>query len=201
MVKRDNYELALQAAQKRFCSYDTKQLLTRSGVTDRGEYLQTRFVGAEVLICKKTGVITVDGEPADFCETLSILDWLCDRDPDAQASGEFCPVSSLPGIWVGGSGLMMAAPELAQQIEKDPKKYQKVIKRIWGKFLNSGDIGVEFQVFPDLPMQIKFFFSDEEFPPSLTFMWDKNSLQFVRYETLYYICGVVQKHLLRRMRQ
>ena len=31
--------------------------------------------------------------------------------------------------------------------------------------------------------------SDEEFPPVLKFMWDENVLDYLRFETLYYVMG------------
>lgn len=196
---KSNYEITLQNAMKRFCSYDMTVLSQRPGVTDGGEYLQTRFFGMNTKIFKKTGEITVDGQPADFCEALSVFDWLCDRKENAKASGEFCPVHSLPGVVVRGKGLTMDAPELAQRIEKDITRFQKIIQKMDGKTINLGDFGAEIEIFPELPMQMKFYYSDEEFPPSITFLWDKNILNFVRYETVYYLCGTIKKHLLTIM--
>ena len=66
---------------------------------------------------------------------------------------------------------------------------------------NMGDIGHRLQIFPDLPMCLKFYFGDEEFPPQLTLLWDKNTLRFVRYETVYYIAGCLQKRLLELIKQ
>lgn len=194
-----NYEITLQNAMKRFCSYDMTVLSQRPGVTDGGEYLQTRFFGMNTKIFKKTGEITVDGQPADFCEALSVFDWLCDRKENAKASGEFCPVHSLPGVVVRGKGLMMDAPEVAEIIDHNPGIFEDIITKIGGKPRNIGDIGAEIEIFPKLTMQMKFYHSDEEFPPSITFLWDKNILNFVRYETVYYLCGTIKKHLLTIM--
>ena len=199
MVKQDNYKISLQNAMKRFCSYDMELLSRRVGVTDRGEYLETLFFGMETKIDKKTGCVTVDNQPADFCEGLSVFDWLCDGKTDAKASYCFCPVSSLPGVLVRGQGLMMAAPELAQRIEKDISHFQKIILKMGGKAISMGDFGAEIEIFPGLPMQLKFYHSDEEFPSNITFLWDKNILQFVRYETIYYLSATIKKHLLHRM--
>lgn len=194
-----NYEITLQNAMKRFCSYDMNIICQRPGVTDRGEYLETRFFGMPTQICKKTGQVTVGGEPADFCETLSVFDWLCDGKPDAKASGDYCPVSSLPGILVQGQGLLMTAPEMAELIDKNPDRFRRICKNLGSKPVDIGDLCEEIEIFPGLPMQIKFYHSDEEFPPSVTFLWDKNILSFVRYETVYYIAGVLKKHLLKDM--
>lgn len=194
-----NYEITLQSAMKRFCSYDMESISRKHGITDRGESFETRFLGMETKINKNTGSVTVDGVPADYCEGLSVFDWLCDGKPDAKASHSFCPVSSLPGVLVRGQGLLMEAPELAKEIDAAPEKFQAICKKLGGKILNIGDFGVQIDIFPNLPMQLKFYHSDEEFPPSLTFLWDANILDFVRYETVYYICGTLKKHLIHQM--
>ncbi len=196
-IKMDNYEITLQNAMKRFCSYDIAVLSQKPGVMDGGEHLRTRFFGMETLISKKSGEITVNGEKADFCEALSVFDWLCDGKADAKASGGYAPVSSLPGVFVRGSGLMMKSPELAEAIEKKPDAFRNVCLQLGGKTVDIGDIGVEIPIFPDLFMMLKFYFGDEEFPPDITFLWDENILQFVRYETVYYIAGTLKKHLLQ----
>ena len=59
--------------------------------------------------------------------------------------------------------------------------------------------GIGLPVFPGVSMCLKFYFADEEFPPQLTFLWDKNMLQFVRYETVYYIAGCIRERLLKRI--
>ena len=185
---------------KRFCSYDMESISRKHGIADRGEYFETRFLGMETRINKHTGSVTVDGVPADYCEALSVFDWLCDGKPGAKAAESFCPVSSLPGVLVRGQGLLMEAPELANVIDKNPAKFQNNILQMTGKVINIGDFGVEIEIFPELPMQMKFYHSDEEFPPTLTFLWDANILDFVRYETVYYICATLKKHLLQIMK-
>ena len=195
MKKPNNYEISLQAAMKRFCSYDMTVLSQKMGVTDRGEYLQTRFFGMETKINKTTGAVTVDGQPADFCEALSVFDWLCDGKPGAKASGAFCPVSSLPGVLVRDSGLMMKASQLSESIHRNPEEFCKKCRKMGGKMVNIGDIGAEIEIFPGLPMEMKFYFGDDEFSPEIIFLWDKNILQFVRYETVYYIAACLQKQL------
>lgn len=190
-----NYEISLQNAMKRFCSYDMTVLSQKNGITDRGAYLETRFFGMETSICKKTGKVTLNGENADFCEALSVFDWLCDGRKDAKASFRFCPVSSLPGILVQGSGLMMKSPELSESIHHNPDQFREICLQMGGKILDFGDICAEIHIFPDLPMRLKFYFGDEEFKPDITFLWDENILQFVRYETVYYIAATLTKRL------
>ena len=116
----NNYDKMLADACHRFTTYDMQALAQRPGMEDIGACLKTHFLGETVLLRKEDGRITVGGRAADFGETLSVLDWLCDGKPDAKAAGEYCTVGSLPGIYVGGSGLMMSGGSLAEKIETAP---------------------------------------------------------------------------------
>ena len=60
-----------------------------------------------------------------------------------------------------------------------------------------GDLGFRFPVFGDLSVILKFYRADEDFPASLTLLWDENMLQFVFYETVFYMAG----HLLGVIRE
>ena len=197
----NNYERMLDAARMRCSGYDMALLAAKPGVEDRGAYLRTSFFTQEVLVHKETAAVTVDGRPADFGEGLSVYDWLCDRKPGAAASGEYCLVSSLPGVVVSGSGLNMAMPILAEKIHCNNAGFISCMEAMGGERICLGDLGYRLAIFPDFSMALKFYFGDEEFQPELTLLWDKNALQFVRYETLYYIAGCLRNRLLRMMEE
>ncbi len=191
----DNYAIARQAAEARFCQYDHDKILQNPHIFRENDQICTTFLGETARISMETGRITVGGHPADFCETLTIFDWLCDRKQDAKAAWEFCPVSSLPGVLVSGNGLVMNCADLAAKIDQKPDRFLFACQAMGGRPIPLGDIGIELMAFPDLPMQIKFYHCDEEFPASMTLLWDKSTLQFIRYETVYYLAGCVRRRL------
>ena len=49
--------------------------------------------------------------------------------------------------------------------------------------------------FDGLPIVIQLWLGDEEFPPSLRFLWDENALMYLRYETMYYAKGLLLQRL------
>ena len=195
----NNYDRMLLSAQQRFLEYDPHLLAIRPGVEDRANHFSTRFLGQQACIFKDNGCVTLDGEMADFIQTLSILDWLCDGKPDAVASEAYCPVASLPGVYVGGSGLSMEMPSLADAIHVAPDVFRNASQTMGATEEKLGDLGAKLEIFPGLTMCLKFYFGDEEFAPQLTLLWDRNMLHFVRYETIYYIDGCLQKRLLALM--
>jgi hypothetical protein len=195
----NNYDKMLADALQRFTTYDRAALARRPGVEGGEEVLSTCFLGEHVLLNPERGAITVGGRPAGFGEALSILDWLCDGRLDAQASGTYCTVSSLPGVLVSGSGLTMNGSALAAKIHETPEKFCDACRLMGGKAVSMGDIGYCLPIFPGVCVCLKFYFGDEEFAPQLTFLWDQNILQFVRYETVYYIAGCLLQRLRRLM--
>ena len=44
-------------------------------------------------------------------------------------------------------------------------------------------------VFDFFPVCVRFWDADEEFPASLQFFWDAGALDFLYYETLWYVMG------------
>ena len=194
----NNYEKMLQAAQVRCTGYDMAALAAKKGVEDTPAHLKTKFFGQTVSVSKADGSVTVDGRPADFGEALSVYDWLCDRKDGAAASGEFCPVSSLPGVFVGGKGLSMTLPKLARCIQEEPDAFAAAMQAMGAEQIPLGDLGWKVDVFPGLSMCVKFYFGDDEFAPQLTLLWDRHMLSFVRYETVYYIAGCFYDRVMNR---
>ncbi len=196
----DNYAIAAQAAARQFCAYDMAPIARKKGVTDAGECLQAWFLGETVRVDKASGAVTFpDGRQANFCEALTVYDWLCDRKENAAPAWEFCPVSSLPGVLVSGSGLMMSGGELPRKVHQNPAVFRENCQKLGAKPIPIGDMGMELMAFADLPVRLKFYFADEEFPASLTVLWDKNILDFIRYETVYYLAACLFSRLSQNL--
>ncbi len=201
MNSMNNYAVARQAAEARFCQYDPGEILKKPGVFLENGYICTTFLGESVRVDTQTGKVWVAGRTGDFGETLTVLDWMCDRKEDARASFEFCPVSSLPGVLVSGGTLVMNFVALAAKIGKSPETFLAACKAMGGKSIPLGDIGMELMAFPDLPLQLKFYHADEEFPASMTLLFDRNTLQFIRYETVYYLAACLQNQLVQKIQE
>ena len=51
--------------------------------------------------------------------------------------------------------------------------------------------------FDCLPVLLRFWEADEEFPAQLQLLWDRNTCRYLRYETTFYLSG----EILRRLRE
>ena len=192
----NNYEKMQEAARLHFLSYDYQALSQRSGVVAGEQGLTIRFLGQECYVNRETGAIFVDGRQAGFGESLTVYDWLCDGQAGAIASGTFCSIHSLPGVFVSGGTLGLNGNSVAPLIARNPEKFLELCRQMDGRQVDGADLAVVIRAFPDLPVLLKFYDADEEFAPSLSLLWDSNILQFLRYETVYYLAGC----LLERIR-
>lgn len=55
----------------------------------------------------------------------------------------------------------------------------------------------ELALFPFLPVIVRFWESDEEFPASLQILTDKNMLDYMHYETVMFALS----HLMSRLKE
>lgn len=66
-----------------------------------------------------------------------------------------------------------------------------------GKELKKGDVAFELELFPFLPVIIRFWEADDEFPANLQILVDRNILDYMHYETLMFALT----HLFHRLKE
>ncbi len=163
----------------------------------RAYYLKTvggsrtlTFLGQPYRIAGETGaVFRDDGIPAGFGESLAIYDLLCHESPQKTVTGRFAPVNSLKGLPPGAGVGTDFHSRTAARFDADPEAFCRACVALGGERIDMGDIGFRFPVFGPLCVLLKFYRADEDFPASLTLLWEENMLQYIYYETVYYIAG------------
>ena len=128
---------------------------------------------------------------------MSIYDVLsCSRD-DCRLSGRFVTTKELMGMLQGsglGGGLFQ---QMCEDIDRETEGFKQACEQIGGRKEHGGDAAYYFWVFPFLPMILRFWKSDEEFPASMVVLWDANVLDFIHFETTWFVAG----HVLSRIRE
>lgn len=189
----DNYQLSRDRAQAFFLRYDQQRILDSWPVSHTDDTMTLVFFGRTYHLCRNTGVIRrADGQEADYEEALSIFDLLCHDSPAKCLSGTFAPVNSLRGRPAIGVTTDFHS-EAAALFDRDREALRRACLALGGTPMPLGDIGFSFPVFGPLTVRLKFYGSDEEFPASVVLLWDENMLQYVYYETVFYLAD----HLIR----
>lgn len=197
----DNYTLSRDRAQSYFLSFDQQALIARWGLSHDEKRLFVRFLGTEYAIDRSTGQVhrSLDGTQAGFSETLSIFDLLCHSGEGQCCSGRLAPVNSLKGApKSGGVGTDFHA-KAAARFDRAFPEFLQACRMLGGTEVSMGDAGFSFPLFDELTVTLKFYRGDEEFPASMTLLWDENLLQYVYYETVFYMAGCLLDAIVRQM--
>ena len=198
LPKRDNYALQAESARLRFLTYDREAMPARKD----SEYLYLFFCGFDYRICRADGHlfrrVAECWLPADsHGEVLTIYDYLCDAKPGRVPAGNAVSMAFLGGHV--HSGLATASGSLERAIDSDPEAFRRGCLILGGRECKGGDACFELDLFPDLPVRLRFWHADEDFPPSLDLLWDANTLDFLRYETTWFAAGVLRSRLREAM--
>lgn len=202
-MTKSNYEQMKIQMQDHFLDYDQETMIRRFSLQADEAYLYLNFLGRPYRVSRINGRVEwsedgfIQANTADYNEAMSIFDVLCCSKEGCSLSGEFVSVNNLPGIVAGarsGSGMF---DESAAFFDGKTHALDRACRRMGGVEIAKGDVGFRLMVFDFLPLELRFWESDDEFGPSLNLLWDRNLLQFIHYETSYFIAG----HLMRRLKE
>lgn len=132
----------------------------------------------------------------DFNAVMTIYDALCYPKERPALAGEWCPLANLQVAGSPNADIFNA--KYAEAFSGHTDRLRQACEALGGRppQISAGaDICWEFDVFPFFPLQLRFWEKDEEFPAKLQLLWDRNSLQFMHFETLYYLMGVLLEKL------
>jgi len=199
----DNYLLQLQSAQKHFLTYDQEALIRKCHLKYDDNWLYTRMLGLDYRLCRTSGSLQrlekgrwVDANT--FGQVMTLLDLLCDSRADRFATGQFTAMENL-GNLVHSNLLGGGKNPLAELFDREPERMAQICRALGGQEISAGDLGFSFPVFEELCVQLRFWASDEDFPASARWFWDKNALSYLRYETTFYAIGFLSERLQNAM--
>ena len=205
--KKTNYDKTREDAEQRFLAYDQEKMIRKFQLEADEAFLYLRFVGRDYRINRKNGKIEWNRNrsekigfvpvAAGFKETLSILDVLCCSKEDCHLSGNFHTIDRMKSTRYAaapGAGLYAS---YEKSFDQDTGKLQRALEALGGIREYPGDAAARLPVFDFLPVIFQFWHSDEEFPATLKFMWDDNTLDYLRFETAFYVMG----HILSRIKE
>ena len=205
-VKISNYEIAKQQAQKLFLTFEQEKMIQKFRLRHDPNLIYIDFLRRTYRIDRGCGLVVwsdnendfTDTVEAGFNEAMTIYDILCYSREDWYLSEEFIEMKNLSSIRGGSAPL---GNSLFQKFEKFFDHRDDVLSRACEKLggirAGRGDVAYQLPMFTFFPVLVQFWNSDEEFPASLQIFVDKNALQFMHFETLWYAAS----HLLERLKE
>ena len=199
-----NYEKMKNEMAGAFLQYDQEKMIRKFGLDYDDDFLYIQFFSRQYRIDRRSGQVSWSAdafrteEPANYNEAMTIYDVLCYSREDCRLAYEWVNVKSLSGIRGGtlekGSDFFQNAGAC---FDGKTGALIRACEKLQGKKLEKGDAAYELQLFPFLPMILRFWESDDEFPASLQILVDKNILDYMHYETLMFALS----HVLKRLRE
>ena len=199
MERTDNYAIQVQQAKNRFLTYDQEKLIRKMRMEADEDYLYIPVLSRRHRIHRRTGDmdrLTEDGwiSANSHGEVMTLLDLICDSRENRFVSGRWKPVTGFGHIIHSGLAESKRDP-WAERFEADPDGFRKACEALGGHPFSRGDIAYILELFDGLPVLVQLWFGDEEFPASLRFLWDENTLDYIKYETMWFAKGMLLKRL------
>ena len=196
-----NYDRQMALAKELFLTWDSETLARRFSLEYTADAIWIPFLGRMHRIDRSTGDITVDGQAADFNAHLSIFDAICRDSGPAQLAHQWSTVNNLRGLHHPGVGEQSMYGPYLPLFTGRSRLLADACRAFGGRPFPVGEVGWETDIFPFLPLVFQFWEGDEEFPAQIRLLWDANTLDFVRYETVWYIAGAFFHRLTTLLEQ
>ena len=200
----NNYEIMKRQVQKDFLQYDQEKMIRKFHLRHDPDFIYITFIRRLYRVHRTSGKVEwsddgfVHPREANYNEVMTIYDVLCYSKDDCQLSWEFVNMKNLSSIQ-GGTATVGGG--LFQRIEKkfDHKGalLSRACEKLDGIKHGKGDVAYYIQLFDFLPVIIQFWESDDKFPAKLNLFADKNMLQYMHYETVWFAVG----HLIARLQE
>jgi hypothetical protein len=202
--KKSNYQIQSEKLQLEFIKWDHEAIAKKFNLNLDKQYLYIDFVGQKYRINRQAGITenSKDGRSyetkAGFNEIMSFLDLFYYSKDEPKLSGRWDTIQSVSRL--AHSGTFVASSHFdryAKSFSGKCKEFEKACLILHGKPANYADISYIIKTFDFLPVMIQFWDCDDEFPAQLKLLWDENILDYVHFETTYYIAD----HLLNRIKE
>ena len=195
----NNYAIQLAQAKKHFLTYDQQELISRCNLCYDEQYFYVKLLFRDYRICRQNGDMenkTENGwqDGNSFGEVMVLLDWLCDSKKDRRISGEFVNIVT-QGPYFHRNLQEDGEDADAAFFDRNPDAFRAACERLGGKRMAGADMSYAIELMDGLQILVQFWHADEEFSARLRFLWDKNVLSYIRYETSWYAIGLLIREL------
>ena len=199
-----NYDLQVNIGRRIFMGYDQKLLIQKFSLDADPQWIYLTYLNTPCRISRTDGRIdellnNTWTECRDYSTVMTIYDLLCYHKGAAAPVlyHQWCTVGSF--IVTGVQDTETFTKKYAAQFDGRLDALIAACKKLGGtmeKKMAGADITCRIPVTPFFPVLLQFWEGDEEFPPKLILMWDRNANSFLHFETTFYLQG----DLLERLR-
>lgn len=203
----DNYDLQVDIGRRIFLEYDQPLLIRKYDLEADAQFIYLTYLNTPCRIGRADGQIDAlqDGvwtECRDFSAVMTIYDLLCHHKGATPPAlyNQWCTVGTF--IVTGVQNTVTFTQKYAEAFNGRLDALKAACLRLGGtleKRMAGADITCRIPVTPFFPVLLQFWEGDDEFPPRLMLLWDRNAMRFLHFETTFYLQGDLAQRLVRNM--
>ena len=198
-----NYDKMLAASQALFLGYDQEDMIRRWALEHDDDFLYAGYMGQKLRIDRRSGDVGYAHAPAEgeyratrfVNEGMALFDLLTRSAVRPVPTGRWSSVSALGGIIGAGHDRTLSHEGTAAKFQDRCDALAAACRRLGGVPTGKADVGYAIPVFQDFQILFQFWDGDDEFPANIKYLFDENALQFMHYETLWYVMGTLADRL------
>lgn len=206
---KSNYDLQVDMAKAIFLEYDQDQIIRKFGLAADEQWIYLDYLHTPCRISRKDGGIQMcrEGrfrECRSFSTVMTVYDLLCypkGATPPA-LSGQWCTVGNF--VVTGVTNTQTFTKKYAALFGGRLEGLKGACEKLGGVLqrpMAGADVTCRFAVTPFFPVLLQFWEGDEEFPPKLLLLWDRNTNDFLHFETTFYLQGDLLERLWHCMEE
>lgn len=198
------YAKLVPGAQKIFVGWDKEKILHNfSALMHDDQYFSLEFLAQPIRVELQTGAVFCKRggawlEYTDPHAVITILDMLCSEKP-LRLSGEWCSIPSFSPYLATGSTAEVSLNEKHQHLfEGNKELVREACLSLGGVECvvnKSADLSYQIHLFDFYPLIFQFWEADDEFPVQIKTLWDKNTLDYLLFETVFYALTCLMERL------
>lgn len=198
-----NYDLQVDVGRRIFMEYDQELLIRKFTLDADGQWIYLTYLNTPFRISRADGRIEElrSGQWAEcrnYSTVMTIYDLLCYHQ-GANAPALFhvwCTVGTFIVTGVQDTGTF--TKKYAALFDGHTEELKAACIKLGGiheKRMAGADISCRIPVTPFFPVLLQFWEGDDEFPPKIQLMWDRNATGFLHFETTFYLQGDLLERL------
>lgn len=203
----DNYDLQVDIAKQIFLAYDQSMLIRKFRLDADENWIYLTYLNTPCRINRTTGGVEECRanrwqECREYSTVMTIYDLLCYHKGETlpDLSGQWCAVGTF--IIAGITNTEGFTARYAKLFDGQVDKLKAACERLGGVLLPpmaGADLTCRFQAISFFPVLLQFWEGDEDFPPKLLILWDRNTDQLMHFETTFYLQGDLLEQLKCQM--
>ena len=203
-----NYDLQVDIGRKIFLEFDQQLLIRKFELPADQNWIYLTYLNTPCRIHRADGRIDelVDGawaECRNYSTVMTIYDLLCYHKGSTAPAlfHQWCTVGTFVVTGVTDTGTF--TKKAASLFDGHLEALKAACEKLGGtheKRMAGADVTCRIPVTHFFPVLLQFWEGDDEFPPKVQLMWDRNADSFLHFETTFFLQGDLLERLLNLMK-